>query len=261
MGMAKQQWMEQQEDEHAERRAEWIRDQLGDDDADENHPEWRQLQDDYDNNSYLYGAHDDYDDDWDVKGKSRIQLFQESMDAVRDIVATTVSRKSRSPLLVMLHAHVVTAVEAYLSSTFIDKTLSSAAHLRKLVETDPEFAERKFSMQEIFAKRESLAKDIGTYLRTLIFHDLRKIKPMYKSVLEIDFGDISWLFKAILIRHDCVHRAGYDKDGQPAALAEHTITELVDNSWALVSSVEQQIARLPIDPQSSNNPLHRYSKF
>jgi plasmid replication initiation protein len=44
------------------------------------------------------------------------------------------------------------------------------------------------------------------YLKDLTFHRLKKIKEMYKQVLDIDFENIGWFFKAIDVRHHCVHR-------------------------------------------------------
>ncbi len=44
----------------------------------------------------------------------------------------------------MLQGHIIASVEAYLSSTFIETTLSSDRFLRKLVKSDPELAKAKF---------------------------------------------------------------------------------------------------------------------
>jgi hypothetical protein len=147
----------------------------------------------------------------------------------------------------MLHAHIVTTVEAYLSSTFIEKALSTELFMRKLVETDPEFAKRKFTIKEIFTKRDSLKDDLRQYLKDLIFHDVAKVKEMYKSVLEIDFGEIGWLFQAVVLRHDCVHRAGYDKDGNEVPLTKTSIKELIEQCAALVHEVESSVMSLPVD--------------
>lgn len=64
---------------------------------------------------------------------------------------------------------------------------------------------------------------------------------MYHSVLDIDFGDVGWLFKAVLIRHDCVHRNGFDKDGGQTKIDTETIIELIQNCTRLVSIIEEEI--------------------
>lgn len=68
---------------------------------------------------------------------------------------------------------------------------------------------------------------------------------MYKSVFDIDFGDVGWLFAAVALRHDCVHRAGYDKNGKEAPLTKESVISLADQSSTLIATVEEAIAQLP----------------
>lgn len=246
MGLAKRLWIEQQEQDYLDEKAEWIRDQLGDPDADEFSDDWDRLSEEYDL-FHSGSSRDAYEDDWLVIGKSRIEIFDENIEASSEVLNLSATISSAKNLLVMLQAHVVTAVEAYLSSTFIEKALSAELFMQKLVETDPEFAKRKFTIQEIFTKRESLKDDLRQYLKDLIFHDIAKVKEMYKSVLDIDFGEVGWLFKAVTLRHDCVHRAGYDKDGNQVPLTVASITELIDQCATLVHEIESSIESLPAD--------------
>ena len=147
----------------------------------------------------------------------------------------------RATLNNMLFAQVVTAVEAYLSSSFIATVVKDDTLIRKLVETDPDLAKRQFSLREIFTQWEQLKFLVARYLKDLIFHDLKKVKPMYASVLDIDFGDVAWLFRAVLIRHDCVHRNGFDKDGTQHEISSEAILDLVRNSTHLVSGIEESL--------------------
>lgn len=141
----------------------------------------------------------------------------------------------------MLFAQVVTAVEAYLSSSFISTVIGDDKLIRCLIETDPELAKRQFSLKEIFTQWEDLKRLVAQYLKDLIFHDLKKVKPMYLSVLDIDFGDVAWLFKAVLVRHNCVHRNGFDKDGNQQEIEGDAIVELVKQCTHLVSEIEEQL--------------------
>lgn len=241
MGLAKQRWMEQQDEE----RTEWIRAQLGDPDADEFTVGWNEFAEEYDAN-YSWRKYD-YEDDWSVLGKSRLEIFNENIKASSEILSISLGSASSKNLLVMLHAHVVTSVEAYLSSTFIEKALSAESFMRRLVESDPEFAKQKFTIKEIFTKRESLKNDLSQYLKDLIFHDIAKVKAMYLSVLDIDFGEVGWLFEAVALRHHCVHRAGYDKDGNEVNLTKESIRNLIGLCETLIHETESTIMSLPED--------------
>lgn len=244
MGLAKRLWIEQQEEDAWESRASWIREQLDNPEADESTQGWQRLSREYD--AIEQGlARDFFNDDWEVEGKSRIDILTENLSSATELLTLAASPSAKRSLLVMLHAHTVASVEAYLSATFIESALASDELIRRLVETDPEFARRKFTIQEIFTKRDSLKDDVRHYLKDLIFHDIAKIKNMYLSVLDTDFGDVKWLFEAVAIRHDCVHRAGYDKEGNEIGVSVESITKLLERSGALADAVEKAIAKLP----------------
>lgn len=246
MGLAKQRWMERIEDEAWAERAEWIRERLDDPEADEDTEGWNELSEEFDHEHQFYD-HDQYEDDWAVEGKSRVEIFDENIEATLEILNQAVNPRYEKNLIVMLFGHVVATLEAYLSSTFIHYALSSENHMRRLVENDPEFAKRKFTVQEIFTKRDELKNDLREYLKGLIFHDIAKIKPLYSSVLEVDFGEVKWLFQAVLIRHHCVHRAGYDKDGDEVDLKKEDVIKLKNKSIDLVREIESILMNLPVD--------------
>lgn len=248
MGQAKRAWMEQQEDEHWDEKCEWIREQLEDDEADEFSEGWDALAEEF-NTMHENDNPDDYwyEEEWSVVGKSRFEIFDETIDAARKILNVTLPPSSKKNLLVMLYGHVVAAVESYLSSTFIEVALSTESHMKRLVENDSEFAKRKFTIKEIFIKREELKDDLRQYLKGLIFHNIAKVKPMYQSVLDIDFGDVAWLSKAVQLRHHCVHRAGYDKEGNEVAISSETISDLIEKASEMVGDVESTILSMPPD--------------
>ncbi|RYF32537.1 MAG: hypothetical protein EOO38_30895 [Cytophagaceae bacterium] len=230
------------EDEFFDERMEWIREQLDDPEAEEDHPRWDELSEEFDN---LYGSSRDYDDDWEIPGRTRLDLFEEAMEAVLVLLGTEVSYPVRQNLRVMLHGHVIAATEGFLASSFIGTTLTSEFYIKALVETDPTFAKTQFSMKEIFAKKAGLRNEIGTYLQEVIYHNVFKVKLMYKAVLKIDLGELAWLATAVATRHDCVHRAGYTKEGIEVYLPEQSIKELVEKCRALVRKVDSQIQTLP----------------
>lgn len=181
---------------------------------------------------------------WYIDSKTHHEILQNHLKSVRTLLDVEVPPDTLFSLWVMLHGHVVSAIEGYLAGTFIHKVTNSEELIRKLVETDPEFSKRTFTLKEIFEKQSSLKVTVATYLKDLIFHDLKKIKPMFKDVLGHDFGDISWLFKDVMKRHDCVHRAGYNKDGEAIRVSKESVLELLGKVETLADSVESTVSNL-----------------
>ncbi len=178
---------------------------------------------------------------WEIESTKQLEMYKKVTKDIVALLSIDVPNETQSTLHNMLYAQVVTAVEAYLSGIFIHTVISSEELIRKLVESDPELAKRQFSLKEIFTQWAELKILVARYLKDLIFHDIKKIKPMYQSVLGIDFGDVSWLFKAVLIRHDCVHRNGFDKDGNQNKIDKKAIIELVVSGTGLVSAIEEEV--------------------
>jgi len=81
--------------------------------------------------------------------------------------------------------------------------------MKKFVTANPDFRERKFSLSDIFDCYEKIEKNVRTYLLDLIWHNLAKVKEMYKSSLDISFPEtMKSLYSAISKRPDMVHRNG-----------------------------------------------------
>lgn len=187
---------------------------------------------------------DDYDDtelDWEITSSNQLKIFNDHLASIENLLDIKLDQKTEFNLLVMLHVHVIAAVEGYISSAFIHKVTNSDDLTIKLIKSDPELGKKNFSLKDIYLQHEKLKLIVASYLKSLIFHDMKKIKPMYKSVLDFEFGDIAWLFKAILLRHDCAHRAGYDKDENKIEITREDIKELISKCKVLVNEIDQSI--------------------
>lgn len=182
--------------------------------------------------------------EWEVAHSDQLEMFNKQLVEIPALLQTDIAKNAQFSLLVMLHAHVVSALEYFLSTTFIHRVTNSEKLTRKLIETDPEFGNRKFTVNEIYAQHSNIPSTVATYLKGIIFHDMRKVKPMYAEVLSYNFGDISWLFGAIRVRHDCVHRAGYDKEGTPVNVSIESIKELIRNCRALAEKIDAHVQEL-----------------
>ena len=178
---------------------------------------------------------------WEIASTEQLKTFQKHLESVNNLLGHPLAEQTEFSLFVMLYAHIVAATELFLSSVFIREVTNSEELTRKLVESDPYFTDKCFKLTDIYKENEKLKATVATYLKDLIFHKLEKIKPMYKSVLGFDFGNISWLFRAVQKRHDCVHRAGYNKEGTKITVTSDEIKELMTNCNKLAISINMHI--------------------
>jgi hypothetical protein len=248
--------------EEKEKKA-WIRKELNNPDADESTEGWEELEtayeqrdfDDFSDNydDYLAEiAFEDYLDEVEYANflksisSSYSKVFDEKIASIKKIMDLSIDEKTDKDLLIMLYGHTISAIEGYIYTTFFNTVMQSDGLLRKLVETDPSLKDKTIKLTDFFIENQPadavVKSTITEYLKEIIYHKIKKIKPMYKSVLDIDFGDVGWLFKAVKIRHDCVHRAGYTQDGIEIKVEKDQLKELIKNCEDFVLKLGEDLA-------------------
>lgn len=257
MGRAKAAMMEAWEDEAM---VEWIEDNIGEDAGEVGSEAWEnavQEFHDYHERHRIMEMEDYYqserDYEWYLQEKSPLLNFQSQMQNIKDLLKVETTNQAHFSLLVMLHAHTIASLESYLASTFMQKVLNSDVFMRKLVESDGDIPTKTFTLKDIYIQHERIKGVVAKYLKHLIFHKIGKISPMFKEVLGIDFGNVEWLFKAVALRHHCVHRAGIDYDGNQIDVTPESILILISNANLLVENIDHSINKM--DAQTDDDIL------
>lgn len=137
----------------------------------------------------------------------------------------------------------ITCLEDYLSTTLIQKVLSSEENFKQFVKTFRNIKNRKFDLSEIYDKLDSIRDIVKKELVDVIYHDLPKVKGMYHDTLGIDFPDIGGLMKAIKTRHDMVHRNGKNKEGEKIEITKELVTEVIGKVELFVKDIDEKITK------------------
>ncbi|MFQ7265340.1 MAG: hypothetical protein ACLRPS_00360 [Paraprevotella clara] len=173
-------------------------------------------------------------------------FFDEHVKETIDVLdkIDTLDEVSRKLLYRTLYANVISSMEAYLSDRLIQKVLSSETVKRQFIENFKDFKEHKISMSDIFKQMESLDSFIRKTLREIIYHNLPRVKNIYKTTFGIDFGDVSELMKSIAIRHDIVHRNGKDKNGVLCEISKDDVLTLAEQVSFFIGNIESGFSAL-----------------
>lgn len=174
--------------------------------------------------------------------------FQQSATNTLALLELEVDKPLEQSLLKLLYVNVITAIETYLSDALMNTVLKNPTLIRRFVETNPKFGERKLSLNKIYERMDSLIDEVKAYLLELQYHNLAKIKAIYKSVLDINFpDDLAILFKAVLTRHDIIHRSGKTKEGSSIELNKGNVIKLIEVANSFVDDIDAQLT------EKSNN--------
>lgn len=146
----------------------------------------------------------------------------------------------------MIFSHQITAMEAYLADRLIKEMESDAHAVERLLRQDEDLAKEKFTLAEFSKDPDLVDKRVREHLRSIQYHNLAKVDVLYHIALGIRIlnlaTDKASLFRAVLLRHDCVHRNGFDKDGNELKIfTKAFVQETADLIRTLIGSIERAL--------------------
>lgn len=164
-------------------------------------------------------SHDPAEDMWedyDVPEDPH-SIFVTSQRQLEELLERQGSDAGDAMLNRMVFAQHVSAMEAFLADTLINHVMASEKPLSALLKGNSDLNAEKFTLSEIVGQPDLVKSKVRDYLRSLLYHNLPKIDAVYRHALGVEVlpkgQDHSELMKAIHLRHDCVHRNGYDTAG------------------------------------------------
>lgn len=142
----------------------------------------------------------------------------------------------------MLVQHVA-ILEAYLADRLITLVIAFPDIRRSLVLNHQPLKAQKYPLEAIVGNPELVTQKITSYLKSLLYHELKLISEVYRAALSVDIladePSAVALKAAMVDRHHCVHRDGKDNDGQVLTQIDASyIAGLRENSVVLVNHVE-----------------------
>jgi len=174
--------------------------------------------------------------------------FQKSIQNIRMIIESDLkifNQNRRGYLIKMLYANVITAMEVYLSDSFIKTVINNEKFFPLLLERVSPFSERKFSTKKAYEWMKDIKDNIINDLSDVSFHNLGRVKSMFKDVLNVKFPeDIGDIFRAINTRHDIIHRNGKTKDDNEINLSSQNVLDLIKNVSSFIEKIETQLKRV-----------------
>lgn len=119
-------------------------------------------------------------------------------------------------------SHIISLMEMYLYDLFVQEISTNRDALVKLAAQD-KF--KSLSLKIPFLLHNTVEDFIIHTVKNFVWHRLNDVDVLYKNVLGIQFNTNAKILEKIKIRHDIVHRNGFDLHGQEKIISE---TELVD---------------------------------
>lgn len=140
----------------------------------------------------------------------------------------------------LLFANIVTAFEVYLHDIFINLLENNNKLLIKLTESDS-YKNSKITWKQ--ALTNDMSRYIIVELKSLVFHNLSIIEPLFNKILgiTIDYKKDTSIIDIIDVRHDVVHRNGLTKEGQKRNFSKEYLETVLSKITNLVTDIDRQV--------------------
>jgi hypothetical protein len=115
----------------------------------------------------------------------------------------------------MVFVQYISIMESYLADALMNAVLGDKKALINMLEKNNDLKVKKYVLSDFYKDPSIIENEVRAYLRDVIYHNISKVDALYDLALNVKILDGKWsdLFKVINIRHDCVHRNGFSKDG------------------------------------------------
>lgn len=185
-----------------------------------------------------------YEDQYDAISSNTLfhSTFKNEIENLRHLNEIVIENPSVDKTLRrQIFVGVIASMETYLSDAFINTTLKSEKFTKSFVSTFKDFKERSIRLSELFEYHNKIDIVCRQAMLDVLYHNLPKVKGMYKDTLDVDLGDIGIAHKAVQKRHDLVHRNGKSKEGTNLQLTKESIKKLLSDIENFITKIDNQI--------------------
>jgi hypothetical protein len=168
--------------------------------------------------------------------------FDEAITIVEAILNTKFHEDLSQPFWRQQYAAVFFALESYLFDFFHSTIQADTNLFNKFIKVNEDFQKTKVNLSDIIEEHKKLDRTVREYLAGLLWHNLPRIDRLYELVLGIKFDKelLGKLSKAVLTRHDIVHRNGKKKDGAQIFLSREQVLQLIFWVRDFVKHIEEE---------------------
>lgn len=173
---------------------------------------------------------------------SAISILNEQLSTLKKLLARF---ESSHAISTMIHASAISNLESYLSKKLIplianDRYLNiQKAYGNQMCSTE----QKIFSISDIVNNQLTPSKVLRNTLIGKSFHDVKFVSNLLKKVFSLDISSESknWLSNAVEIRHDCVHRSGYDQSHKRVPINKESNYTLIEKVKLLAQRLEAEL--------------------
>lgn len=188
-----------------------------------------------------------YEDQFDAISSNTefFETFNAGLNNIQDLLKIEPTEQNLKTLFDnQLYSSAIGIMETYLSDAFINTAFKSKNNLKRFYKTFKGFDKQNIAISGFYDfadKSDDFAKKA---MLDVIYHHLPKVAGMYEDTFSIKFPAFGEIYKAVLKRHDLIHRSRKDKDGKEVVVNAAMITKLIKDVREFITEIDDQIKDL-----------------
>jgi hypothetical protein len=188
------------------------------------------------------GSEEDFGDLEEIQ-KGTTVPFRNFLQSVNEFQQLSTLKSEDQVLQRMCFSSIITALEAYIGDIMKREVLNNETLKRRFVEKSGVFTEQKMKVEAIYNFLDGLDKRITEELDNTSFHNIQTTRKMLREVLLIEIPNnlVSELNRAVIKRHDIVHRNGRSPNGQSINVTRENVMELINLVVQCIENIDQQV--------------------
>jgi hypothetical protein len=100
------------------------------------------------------------------------QTLDEALSAIKALIAANVSQSLADTFRRLLFANAITALETFLSDTFINRVLCDQALLQAYIDCEPKFRERRVQFKDVLREAQNVSEEARKELLDVVWHNI-----------------------------------------------------------------------------------------
>jgi hypothetical protein len=134
-------------------------------------------------------------------------------------------------------SNIVSLMEKYLYDLFIHEISTDRTALVKLGSQNKFRAE---SLKIPYLLQNSVEDFIITAVKNFVWHRLNDVDVFYKNVIGVTFNISRHLLSKLKIRHDIVHRNGFDLEGNTVNISNEELTDCITTITSFIEDIDKK---------------------
>lgn len=194
---------------------------------------------------------DDFGEDVEQDELHFPQYYKSSKVILKEIMSLLELPHESSFYYAMLYGNAITTLENFLGDAFKYYILNYYQFFEAFINKyEPFKKEVKYTMPKIFNQGinnnqtvyEYLKKIVTNELNEIIFHNLQKVRGLYKNILGVTMPiEINNFYDAVENRHHIFHRNGLNFEKKPLNINKDQVVEVIQNVGKFMNELQLKL--------------------